>query len=307
MDFLYDQPISDLPGNRHFLGMQGGLYPGGTNDMPLAHRSLGMGLASGIVPRDRFGEPSDDGLIVFVAIGMSNAGSYFRAFRERLQSLSDLDPCVRLVDATLEGPDILAMVSGDAPYWCYVRHRVESEGGALPQVQAAWFMQAVLASNIRGDSPQDHIMALEGNFLSALRSMKASFPLLRQICSAAREFGGYGAEVSGNPEPYAWCTGWAWKRLIERQASGDPALAPIGLEAIPWLGWSGYFWANGAHLRQDGLSWRFPEDFEEDGIHPSPRGAGKAASILLDFYRNDPVNGWLWRSGSGQTSLTKKS
>jgi len=263
--------------------------------MPPAHRHLGMESGEGILPRNGSGAPSDDGLIVFVAIGMSNAGTYFRAFRDRIHALPDRNPRVVLVDATLEGPDITAMASDGSSYWRFVPHRVESEGYSLAQVQAVWFMQAVLASNIRDEGALDHIASLEGMFLSALRSMKGLFPQLRQVCSAAREFGGFGGPGAGNPEPYAWYTGWAWKRLIERQISGEHALACTGeSEGMPWLGWSGYFWANGMQPRQDGLTWLFPEDFEADGVHPSPRGAEKAARILLDFYRNDPVNAWLW-------------
>lgn len=278
--------------------MQGGLYPGGSNAMPPMHRRLGEELALGIVPRNVDGEPSDEGPIVFVGMGMSNAGTYFRAFRERIRSLPALHERVLLVDATLEGPDITAITESEASYWRFVRHRVEAAGCSVNQVQAAWFMQAVLASNIRDETPLEHVTRLEGMILSVLGSMNGMFPQLRQVCSAGREFGGYATSGGGNPEPYAWCTGWAWKRLIQRQIEGDSALAcTVTKPSMPWLGWSGYFWANGAQPRRDGLCWLFPEDFEPDGVHPSSRGAEKASSILLDFYRNDPVNAWLWGKG----------
>lgn len=292
------QPICDIPADRQVFGMQGGLYPGASNAMPTGHLDVGCRKASGIIPRNELGEPDDQGVIVFLAVGMSNAGAYFRAFRDRVHTMPELSERIRFVDATLDGPDIPTICSSPDPYWRYVMHRVTSEGFFPKQVQAVWFMQAVLASHIPvGQGPAEHMKWLETMFLEVLSGMKACFPNLQQVCSSAREYGGYASPGLGNPEPYAWYTGWAWKRLIERQIDGDLHLdCSIGHGQMPWLGWSGYFWADGPRPRKDGLSWKHPEDFEEDGVHPTPSGVDKASGILVDFYRNDPVTQWMWRS-----------
>lgn len=64
-------PLTDM-GQETYQGEGGGLYAGGANSPPSAHLNAGLGLARGIVPPDQQGQPSRDGKIVLLSVGMSN-------------------------------------------------------------------------------------------------------------------------------------------------------------------------------------------------------------------------------------------
>ena len=74
-------PLSEL-GKDKYKGEEGGLYPGGRNTAP-AHEMAGMKLAQSIRHLDAQGQPSQDGKIVLITIGMSNTYQESRRWRIR--------------------------------------------------------------------------------------------------------------------------------------------------------------------------------------------------------------------------------
>src|SRR5207249_5653154 len=81
---------------------------------------------------------------------------------------------------------------------------------------------------------------------------------------------------------------WSVKRLIEDQINGDTSLRFKGLHPrAPWLAWGPYFWADGLKRRSDGLIWKCPDDYLQDGTHPSIKGRRKVAKMLLQFFSTD--------------------
>src|SRR5206468_1419017 len=69
-------PLNDL-GAGLYQGFQGGLYPGGANVPPAAHRTASLAAAGSIVSRNAAGAPDPEGLIVMIAVGMSNTTHEF--------------------------------------------------------------------------------------------------------------------------------------------------------------------------------------------------------------------------------------
>src|SRR5258705_4892985 len=69
-------PLNDL-GTETYKGFMGGLYPGGSNTVPMTHASAGLAKAALVTPLDTMGAPSASGKIALVSIGMSNTTQEF--------------------------------------------------------------------------------------------------------------------------------------------------------------------------------------------------------------------------------------
>ncbi|MBC8106480.1 MAG: hypothetical protein H7Z14_07820, partial [Anaerolineae bacterium] len=130
-----------------------------------------------------------------------------------------------------------------------------------------------------------------------VRTMKQRYTNLEMVFVSSRIYAGY-ATTTLNPEPYAYESGFAVKRLVAAQINQmngggiDPLAGDLSFGAggpAPLLAWGPYLWANGATPRSDGLTW-VPSDFAADGTHPSaPQGRKKAADALMRYMINSPI------------------
>ena len=128
-----------------------------------------------------------------------------------------------------------------------------------------------------------------------VRAMKSRYVNLEMVFASSRIYAGY-ATTALNPEPYAYESAFAVKRLIEAQINQmngggvDPLAGDLSYAAggvAPLLAWGPYLWANGATPRSDGLTW-VPSDFASDGTHPSTQGRRKVAEHLMRYFINSP-------------------
>jgi hypothetical protein len=95
-----------------------------------------------------------------------------------------------------------------------------------------------------------------------------------------------GEEGRFNPEPYAYESAFAARRLILEQSLDDPG--------APLLRWGPYLWAEGEKGRKIDDVVYTPADFVQDGVHPSASGREKVARQLLNFFRTNPLaSGWF--------------
>lgn len=277
-----------------FLGMTGGLYPGGTNQMPAVHETEGISLSDQILPLDESGNVDlDNGKIVFASIGMSNCAQYTQHFHNEASASPLKNPDVTLLNLALGGKDIDALLFGN--YFNVVDTILSSgsRSNGVPidrlQVQVVWFLQATLVSRIDPDEGTAHIGVVEDKFLQAFIRLKQEFPNLKQIYCSGRSYGGYNPPGRGNPEPYAYYTNWAFKKLVDRQVNGDLALNSAD---VPWIAWAGHIWADGTKASSDGHAWDC-DDFVCDGVHPAVYGKQKVTDILMNFFTTDPTSEWF--------------
>ena len=281
-------PINDL-GTGTFMGMTGGLYDNGSNFRPPAHQAAGMAFAAQVHPLDAAGMADpDNGKVVWLSIGFSNATQEAQVFIPLANALPDLNPHLVLVDGAEGGQtcSILSTVDDPSytPYWNTVANRLSTAGVTAEQVQVIWFKDANVANNT---PVEDYVDSMLVQCKRIMHELHDRFPNAHLCYVASRIYAGY-ATVTLNPEPYAYRSGWTMKELISDQVNGDTLLQYSGDEAnAPWISWGPYLWADGTTPRSDGLTWICPDDFVNDGTHPSDIGRAKVAGKLLDFFSTD--------------------
>ncbi len=275
-------PLCDMTASDQYEGEDGGLYGGGRNTPPEAHRQAALAQLARIRPLNAAGQGDDNGIIGFVAISMSNATQEFSRFKQ----IADPSPLksskVNIVDCAQGGQAMAEWVPPDAKPWQEALRRLANARVSPLQVQVAWIK---LANKGPSGSMPEHLRKLESDTLAVLHNARALFPNLRLVYLGSRIYGGY-ANSGLNPEPYAYEGAFAVRRLIQRQFKGDPELAE---SKSPVLLWGPYLWAEGAKGRKlDQLVWE-RGDLGPDGTHPSDSGREKVARLMLDFLTTDPL------------------
>lgn len=276
--------LTDL-GTATYRGVQGGLYPNGSNLRPAIHNAAGISIAQGIKSLNNSGAIDEtNGKIVWLSIGMSNATMETQAFLSLMQNYPNKNPKLSLVDGAVGGEDINRLNSSTAPYWDSVYNRLTKQNFTSSQVQIIWFKEAEVQPTDTAFASYPDALKLKYN--SVIHLLKLKFPNLKLVYLSSRIYAGY-ATTKQNPEPYAWFNGWTVKRLVEDQINGEASLNYSGSNpSAAWLSWGPYLWANGTIPRSDGLTWVI-SDYQSDGTHPSASGRAKVAQMLLNFFSTD--------------------
>jgi hypothetical protein len=300
-------PINDL-GTGQFINAwngvwQGGLYPNGSNLLPAAHKNAGLQLAGQIQCLDQNGNPdAANGKIVWLSIGMSNTTQETQKFIPLANALSGKNPRLTLVDGAVGGQTAQIIStqnnSNYTSYWNTVQSRLSAAGVSPKQVQVVWLKEA----NAVGTTPiKQYYDSLVVQLKRITRELKIRFPNVK-LCYIASRISARYATSTLNPEPFAYYTGWAVKKVIEDQINGEAQLAYTGANVkSPWLSWGIYMWSDGdkPQLTDPKIFWSCPADFQNDGTHPSnPTGATKAGNLLLNFFSTDDT-AKPWFMGSG--------
>ena len=304
-------PINDLgTGISTQTGQMGGLYPNGSNYLPLVHKAAGLSFASQVQCLDANGNADAvNGKIVWMSIGLSNTTQETQQFIPIANAFPGKNPKLTLVDGALGAHPAKVISSPGDPgyteYWDTVSSRLTSAGVTANQVQVIWFKSANPAA---GTPIQSHYDSLVVQFKRIMNEIKTRFPNVKLCYMASRNYGGY-ASTQLNPEPYAFWTGWAVKQVIEDQINGDAQLQYSGAGAnAPWISWGIYLWADGTTPRSDGLTWICPADYDPDGTHPSLIGEQKVANLLLNFFSTDSTTTpWFMGNGCSLTSVIENS
>jgi hypothetical protein len=284
-------PLPDLTGA--YQGEDGGLYGGGNNEPPPAQAAAAAAALAQVQPVDAKGQPSADGKIVLLSIGMSNTTQEFQAFIRAAANAKG--PHIVVVDGAQGGQTASVIANPEARYWGVSDERVKAAGVTPAQVQVAWLKEANAGPS--GGFPAA-ARQLNEDLAKDVRVAKARYPNLRVIFLSNRIYAGY-ATSGLNPEPYAYESAFAVRWLIQAQMKGDAALnadPQKGEVKAPVLLWGPYLWADGQKGRRAGdLVWT-PEDFGPDGTHPSDAGRKKVADLLLKFFKEDALaRGWFAR------------
>lgn len=295
-------PLMDLEGAA-YLGMDGGLYPGGTNEPPAAHLAAGLAAVGELRPLDTAGAPDPvHGRVVAAVLGFSNASMEAESLVVAVRADSARNPWIDLVNCAASGQTADRIADPDRPYWELVTDSLEASGYSPAQLQVVLLKLTIANPD---QSFDEFTEAIAGYGETIVGIIRARYPNVRLIHLWSRSYAGYAGypvpQDSLNPEPWAYWSAYGVKKLIARQLVGSPGLALDGAACggAPWLGWGAYLWADGLSPRSDGLTWEC-DDFGGDGVHPSDAGRAKAADQWLRLLRGgDPVAA-SWYSAAWQ-------
>ncbi len=302
-------PLSELGARSYLDQFPGGLYGGGSNQIPPVHLRAGLARCAAIEPLDRTGRPDPAGRIILLSIGMSNTTQEYWGANPKapptswsFAGQSAAHPIVNhttlaIVDGAAGGQTGPAWASPSAQNYNRVRdEQLAPLGLSEAQVQAIWMKQANAQPSVSLPNADADAFALERYLADGVRACKVRYPNLRAVFLSSRIYAGY-ATAKLNPEPYAYETGfsvqWLIRAQIDQMAGGsvDPLAGDLSYESgiAPWLAWGPYLWADGATPRKDELVW-LPADLSSDGTHPSSSGQRKVGSLLLTFLLQSPFS-----------------
>lgn len=271
-----------------------GLYPGGSNEMPLAHRQAGERIAASIRPLDGTGQPDEqNGRILALVLGHSNCRMYFGALQQHLAGhATELHPRFELLNAAVGGQQLPEIVRLEGPVWDMAGKLTRRPGYSPQQVQVLFLHTTYHGwKNQRREPPGPFprtMQQMQRELVTVLQHCLRFHPNLKiayLTCDGFRHFTGY--------EPHVWQEAFAVKWLIAGQMAGEPGTSFEGRDRhLPWLAWGPYFWDN-----------RWDRSYFTDGVHPAP----KALDIFVDRYwrhlRGDSVaRVWLFNAKTTESS-----
>ncbi len=280
----------------------GGLYPSGSNYLPPAHKGAGMHMAAQVQCLDANGNPDVvNGKIVWLSIGMSNTTQETQQFIAQANAYPGKNPRLFLVDGAQGGQTASNISTPGNPnytaFWNTVTTRLANAGVTAKQVQIIWFKEANVAGTVDVQVYHDSLVV---QIKRIMNEIKLRFPNAK-LCYIASRISARYATTTLNPEPYAYYTGWAVKKVIEAQINGDSQLQYAGpLVNSPWLAWGIYMWSDGSmpQATNPNIFLNCPVDFQNDGTHPSVAGAQKVGGWLLNFFSTDST-ATSWFRGTG--------
>jgi hypothetical protein len=311
-------PLTSLGSGLYLGRFSGGLYPGGSNEMPAAHREEGLRRARSIEPLGADGLPDPDGEVVLLSVGMCNTSLEFCGASlppcspASFAGMAALDERVDherlvLVNGATGGQPAEEWDSADDPVYDLVRdQRLAPQGLSESQVQVAWILQASARPTTSLPASDADALVLEERLGDVVRTLRERYPNLSMVYLSSRIYAGY-ATSELNPEPYAYESGFSVKWLIEAQIDQmggggvDERAGDLDYQgAAPWLAWGPYLWADGLIPRAgDGLVWQC-SDFNNDGTHPGVEARRKVGGLLLDFLLDEPTAApWFLAGGDG--------
>ncbi len=270
-----------------YLGeYQTGLYPGGVNEIPAAHRDAGVRIAAKIKPLDTGGHRDDkNGRILALVMGHSNCLQYFGAFQKRLErEAARLHPRFEMINAAVGGQQLPEIRRLEGPVWDKATQLLSLPGYSNKQVQVLFLHTTYHGwKNLRdappGPFPQT-MQQMRDDLAAVLRHVQTLYPNLKMVyltSDGLRRFTGF--------EPDVWREAFAIKWLITAQINGEGwAAHGKGDAGLPWMAWGPYIWDP---------TW--DESHFTDGVHPSPKAREVFVEKYFDHLSADPTaQGWMF-------------
>ncbi len=283
-------PLPDL-GPDTYHGMQGGLYPGGSNERPADHLAACIERVSQIQPLNAYGDPDPNGRVVMMSIGASNPATEFQRFVNTAVVYEPVNNKLSFVNGCEGGIGIQKMNTIDEVYWDLALGALADSGFSVNQVQVIWIEQenTLNTDTVFPAAPN----SLVNDYKLLLQVIHEIFPHVQICYVTARAYAGYADPEEfdlghGLLYPRDYYNGWAVKFLVEKVINGAPGFQTDGPSAnIPFITWGSYHWTDGSNPREDGLFLDCDLDVADDGLHLSGQGEYKFGQELFEFFSTD--------------------
>ena len=300
-------PLTDL-GTGFYEGIQGGLYPGGSNTRPAVHQQKGIDISHTIEPLNDAGTVSyDNGQVLFIGMGGSNASNAYNMFNDTMKHYDwkGTSQCMNVKGLFYGGKDLHDMIDTTSTfYWDELQGRLFNRNDTWEQVQIVWILEQ---SELDTPDIAYYIDYVADQYTTLMHVMLDSMPNLKMVYLSGFHYTGYTHPehelYDFLVEPKGYWGNLAIKELIERQINGDPLLDFEGEGRVaPYVNWGPYFWADGVNPRGgDFLTWPC-EDYRDDdtggGFHLEEIGKYKEAKMLINFFETDTVASWWYKAGA---------
>ena len=300
-------PLTDL-GTGFYEGIQGGLYPGGSNTRPAVHQQKGIDISHTIEPLNDAGTVSyDNGQVLFIGMGGSNASNAYNMFIDTMKHYDwkGTSQCMNVKGLFYGGKDLHDMIDTTCTfYWDELQGRLFNRNDTWEQVQIVWILEQ---SELDTPDIAYYIDYVADQYTTLMHVMLDSMPNLKMVYLSGFHYTGYTHPehelYDFLVEPKGYWGNLAIKELIERQINGDPLLDFEGEGRVaPYVNWGPYFWADGVNPRGgDFLTWPC-EDYRDDdtggGFHLEEIGKYKEAKMLINFFETDTVASWWYKAGA---------
>jgi hypothetical protein len=300
-------PLTDL-GTGFYEGIQGGLYPGGSNTRPAVHQQKGIDISHTIEPLNDAGTVSyDNGQVLFIGMGGSNASNAYNMFIDTMKHYDwkGTSQCMNVKGLFYGGKDLHDMIDTTSTfYWDELQGRLFNRNDTWEQVQIVWILEQ---SELDTPDIAYYIDYVADQYTTLMHVMLDSMPNLKMVYLSGFHYTGYTHPehelYDFLVEPKGYWGNLAIKELIERQINGDPLLDFEGEGRVaPYVNWGPYFWADGVNPRGgDFLTWPC-EDYRDDdtggGFHLEEIGKYKEAKMLINFFETDTVASWWYKAGA---------
>lgn len=302
-------PLTDM-GNTYYNGVQGGLYKGGMNILNGPHKKKGVTISKNMKPLDTLGNIDYvNGEVLFLGLGASVASNLFNAYVDTVKAHDNegMSACVTVRGMFTAGKDLDDMIDTINPgFWLALNERMVLKDDSYEQVQVLWILQQ--SDSDTSNDFTTYYNSVMSKYITLMQVLKDSFPNLKQVYLSGIHYTGYmypeHKRYDAYGEPKGYWANLVIKQLIQKQISGDPALAYQGPNIkSAWIGWGPYFWADGINPRTyDGLSWscdQYRTDSTGAGFHliDSSYGFGIEASMVKNFMETNPVSSVWYNYG----------
>lgn len=221
------KPLTEMTAQDKYKGEDGGLYGGGKNEPPEAHRAAALDECRRIVPLDEQGKPSKDGKIVLLSVGMSNTAGVFVTFKEMADRDPQKSPQVVIVNGAVGGAGARSWAMGAEGPWSTLAQRLKDANMSPQQVQVAWIKHADTRPS--DASPLEYAKNLKEWLASITRTLKSKHPNLKIAYFSSRTYGGY--HVQGNPEPFAYESAFSVRGSFKIKSRAMPSSTMIRRKA----------------------------------------------------------------------------